>query len=161
MKFFPAHLLTQAKDPGEGHPMIGTQNYSLQQQGFPLHQQEPRMVDPKRATDLTFSACLPVSTDLCPTFSLHKPESIFSTLETVVEKLVHYLPGTGFTEINPFSCVTTTCLTTFVVSGQSWSLLGSPEPGALLPLSPGYMNTSPVVSSDLSRGPSPAHPTPL
>ena len=42
-----------------------------------------------------------VPTDLCSTFSLYKPRSIFSTLETIFEILAYCLPGVGLTEINP------------------------------------------------------------
>ena len=52
--------------------------------------------------DLTCPAHLPVPTDLCPTFSLHKAARIFVTLETVFEMLVCCLPDVSLTEINPF-----------------------------------------------------------
>ena len=52
--------------------------------------------------DLTFTARLHIPTDLCPTFSSYKPGSVFGTLETVFETLVHSLPGAGLAEINSF-----------------------------------------------------------
>ena len=44
----------------------------------------PHVVDPKVMTDLIFAARLCVPTRLCAMFSLNKPRSIFSTLETTL-----------------------------------------------------------------------------
>ena len=52
--------------------------------------------------NLTLTTQQHLPTDLCPTFSLYKPGSIFSTLETVFETLDRGIPGVGSTEINPF-----------------------------------------------------------
>ena len=58
------------------------------------------MIDPKTMMDLTFTAQLNETVELCPTFSSHKSRSTFGTLETDFETLVLYLPGVGPTEIN-------------------------------------------------------------
>ena len=70
----------------------------------------------------TFTAHLHVPTHLCPTFSLHKPSSIFSTLEA----WVHCVPGVGFSEIRFLSCFPTASLCLWWVA----------EPGLLEPWAP-------------------------
>lgn len=75
--------------------------------------------------DLTFAAHLQVPTYLCPTFSLCKPGSIFSTLETASETLAHYLLGVGLTEINSFLVLPplpSLPLDFVSRSGQTWSV---------------------------------------
>jgi len=99
------------------------------------------MTEPKTMIDLTFTAHLHVPADLCPTFSLYKPGSIFSTLETAFGSLVPSFPSVGLTEINSF-LVSPPLLSLPLnfVSGEWQSLvcLGPPEPGALVPLFPSY-----------------------
>ena len=60
------------------------------------------MIDPKTTIHLTLPAHQQGPTDPCATFSLHKPGSVFSTLKTFFETLVHCLPSVDLTEINSF-----------------------------------------------------------
>lgn len=83
------------------------------------------MTDPKTVLDLTSIAHLHIPTGLCPTFSLDEPESIFTTLETVIEMLVQCLSGVSVAEINSFpvsSSLVSLPLDFVVVSGQTWSV---------------------------------------
>lgn len=79
----------------------------------------PHVTDPKKMIDLTFTASVHIPTELCLTFSLCKPRSIFIILETVFETS-RCLSGIGFTEINSFlvSPTLTTCLSAFAFCQQ-------------------------------------------
>ena len=106
----------------------------------------PPTIDPRTRLDLTCIACLHVPTNLCPTFSLYKPSTIFSTLESVFGILVRCLPSV-LTEINSFlASLPLVSLPLDDVSNKWLSLvcLGPLGPGALVPLGPGY---SPWISS--------------
>lgn len=77
--FFPARFLTRAK-----HPLLGNETAPSSHEACP----EPgrrRVTDPKTMTDLTFTAHLHTSANLCSAFSLYKPGSPSGTLETVFE----------------------------------------------------------------------------
>ena len=70
--------------------------------------------------DLPFTAHLHVPTDLCPTFSSYKPESIFGTLETISELLDPCPARVSLTEIIRFSlhhCLSLCLWILSVVSG--------------------------------------------
>lgn len=58
--------------------------------------------DPKTMMDQIFSAQLHIPTDFCPTCSLSRPRSIFSTSEAAFMMLVRCLPSVGLTEVNSF-----------------------------------------------------------
>lgn len=90
------------------------------------------MIDPRTMIYLSFITHLPIFTNLCPTFSLSKPRSTFSTLETGFKTLVCSLPGAGLAEMDSFLLFTTTALfaSGFVVSGQTWSVWRSQGPDA-------------------------------
>ena len=77
-------------------------------------------------------------THLCPMFSLYKPGSIFSILETVFEMWVCCLPGVGLTKINfLFHHHSSLCLWILsVMSGQTWSVW-DPQSQVLLHLATG------------------------
>lgn len=71
---------------------------------------------------------------LCPMFFLFKPGRIFSTLETISERLVRRLPGVILTETNPFLALHPhpTPLSTFGFCLRRKThliCLGPPEPG--------------------------------
>lgn len=81
------------------------------------------MTGSKTTISLACTAYLQVPTDLPPTFSFHKPRSIFKTLETIFEMLDHCLPGVGFTAINYFLFHhhSSPCLWILLaVSGRTW-----------------------------------------
>jgi len=83
-------------------------------------------------------------THLCHTFSLYKPGSIFSILETIFEMLVHCLPGVGLTEINSFLVSPLLVSLPLDSVSREWVnlvCLGIPETGALAPLHPSYKKT--------------------
>ena len=103
----------------------------------------PAVIDSKAVINLTIR--LHVPTSLCPTFSLDKPRSIFSTLETVFEMLVFCLPGVGLTEINPFlvSPLLISLPVDFVSSEWPNLVCVVPlGPGASAPLCLGYITNS-------------------
>lgn len=100
-----------------------------------LNQQDPH--DWPQDNDLPDPYCpTVVPRDLCRTFSLYKPRSMFSTLETVFETLIHCLPGVRVTEINSF---TSTPLIQWQVAEPG--LFGSLEPVILHCWAPLYKTT--------------------
>ena len=103
------------------------------------------MTDPKTMIHLTFATHLDVPTDLCPTFCLYKPSSIFGTLDTIFETLVHCLPGVGLTDINSFLVLPPLVSWPLDFVRGEWPNLvfGGPlEPGALASLGPSYNSTN-------------------
>ena len=82
------------KDPLGKASVMGTESILSCDKDSP-EPTRPHVTDPKIMTDLTCTAHLHIPANLCPTFSLHKPGIIFSTLETVFETLVCCLPCVG------------------------------------------------------------------
>ena len=97
---FLAYLLTQKTLQSQA-PHDGTETTPLSNRDWPRASKTP--CDGPQMIHLTFTAQLRVPTDLCPTLSLDKPWSVFSSLETI---LVCCLPDVGLTEIN--SCPVST-----------------------------------------------------
>ena len=83
-------------------------------------------------------------------FSLHKPGSIFSTLEAVFEPSPAVFPGVGLTEINSLPLLVSLPLD--FVNREWWNLglYGTPEPSALAPLSPSYATLTKLLDFSLS-----------
>ena len=113
----------------------------------------PCVIDPKTTTELTFTACLHVPTDLCPTFSFYTPRRIFSTSETGFEMLGHCRPGVGLAKINSFLVLPPLISLPFSFVGSKWPnliWLGSLESGALGPL---YLSYSGLSVAGTKGGP--------
>lgn len=92
--------------------------------------------------ELTFTALLPVPTDLCLTLPLYKPGSISNTLETVFETLVHCLPDVGLTEINSLFIsppLVSVPLDLASSEGPNLDFWWTRKPGALASLCPVYV----------------------
>lgn len=73
-------------------PVMGTKTTPSSNDNYP-ELARPRVTDPMTEISLTFTARLHVPTDLCPTFSLHNPAGLSSTLEMVFETRVQHPPG--------------------------------------------------------------------
>lgn len=107
------------------------------------------MINSKTMTDLTGIAHLHGPTNLCPPFSLHKPSSIFSTLETAFAILVCCLLSLHLRD-KSLSCFTalSLCLWMLIeVSGWTWSAW---DPWNRLLLPPQALATVPGAAASVS-----------
>lgn len=98
------------------------------------------MIDPKGMINLTFSTRLQVLTDHCPTFSLYKSRSVFSTVQKVFETFVRCVLGVGHTGMNSLLGSPPLFSLPLDFVGSKWLnlvCLGRMEPDALAPCAPG------------------------
>lgn len=141
IKFIPAYLFILAKDPaGKASRDRDPSNRNCPYSSKTSHDWRRTVI----SLTSTTHPHVPLSH-----ISLRKPGSIFNILETVFETLVCCLPSSGLTEVNPFVFPPLSSLPMDFVRSKWPDCLGPLEPHALVPLSPSYMSTYTVVSSDL------------